>query len=735
MRAYCVCKSHKRTIAVALAILAVIIVFVAGSPVEAADYDDYVFNIDENGKLTGFSSEANGVIDVIVPYGVTSIGNRAFSAMGDYRLLSVTLPETVTSIEGVAFALGVRYLVIPPSVTDIAANALFDGMGVTLKNYILIICEEGSAAHRYAKENGFAFSLGLPDYTIPNNPTVRQIPANRRSEASEFDNTDSAYDFSLVSDIQTVVSPDGSISVMDTLNATIYEFSKDMELLRTQAFDKELKQIGAFTKDKQGNYYIFYAQEVAEGKFNENNMALVKYAPDGSKVKEIRYRAQTYGEKFSGGASGVKKPFRSGNCRMEISGNMLAVYFAREMFAANDGLNHQSSYGFIWDLPSLERLTGKAAEAWEWDYDARSASLAPLDMPTISHSFNQFILPVEGGFVFVDHGDANPRAFAFEKVVPGRRNQQIAAFRFPGGHGENFTGAVMGELAKTKSGYLFCGSYNQYEGDHPYNLFLLTVNEALTSVSDPFYLTNNTTSRGSRYGSENLTAPKLTQIGEDKFLVLWQEIGWGGGMANPRTFMCIVDGKGKVQQATKELVGAALNLNDVIRYNPVTKKVVWAKLERGSSSVEGGSIQLYAFDPFTAPHYAPPEPPPPPAEPLWPVAGGVKVVLNGQIMSFDVPPQIVNGRTMVPLRAIFEEMGAEIVWDDATKTVTATKDGTVVILTVGDVAPTVNGAAVALDQPGIIVDGRTLAPLRFVAEAFGGTVEWDGTTRTAIISK
>ena len=249
LSAYCVCK---KTLVVALAVLAAMFVFVAGSPVEATDYDDYIFNIDENGKLTGFSSETSGLIDVIVPYGVTSIGNRAFPAMGDYRLRSVTLPETVTSIESVAFELGVRYLVVPPSVTDIAAYALFDGMGTTLKDYILLICEDGSAAHRYAKENGFAFSLGLPDYTIPNNPSVQQIPANRRNEISEFYNTDSAYDSSSVSDVQTCVSPDGSISVMDTLNATIYEFSKDMELLRTQVFDKELKQIGAFTKDNKG---------------------------------------------------------------------------------------------------------------------------------------------------------------------------------------------------------------------------------------------------------------------------------------------------------------------------------------------------------------------------------------------------------------------------------------------------------------------------------------------------
>ena len=112
----------------------------------------------------------------------------------------------------------------------------------------------------------------------------------------------------------------------------------------------------------------------------------------------------------------------------------------------------------------------------------------------------------------------------------------------------------------------------------------------------------------------------------------------------------------------------------------------------------------------------------------------ISVLVDGVNVAFDVPPQILNDRVVVPLRAIFEMMGAEVNWNDETKTVTATKEGVAVVLTVGDLNPTVNGKVVEIDQPGVIVDGRTLAPLRFVAEAFGGTVTWDGDTRTAGIS-
>ena len=112
----------------------------------------------------------------------------------------------------------------------------------------------------------------------------------------------------------------------------------------------------------------------------------------------------------------------------------------------------------------------------------------------------------------------------------------------------------------------------------------------------------------------------------------------------------------------------------------------------------------------------------------------VTVILDGRRLSFDSPPQIVNDRVLVPLRVIFEAMGATVEWNNNTQTVTATKDSTVVVLTIGDVSPMINGQEVSIDQPGIIVEGRTLAPLRFVAEAFDGTVLWDGNTKVALIA-
>ncbi len=115
-------------------------------------------------------------------------------------------------------------------------------------------------------------------------------------------------------------------------------------------------------------------------------------------------------------------------------------------------------------------------------------------------------------------------------------------------------------------------------------------------------------------------------------------------------------------------------------------------------------------------------------------AAAPHVVLDGNNLTFEVPPAIENGRTMVPLRAIFEAPGASVQWDDASRTVTATKSLTVITLTIGSENAYKNGEAVSLDAPGMIVEGRTLVPLRFVSEAFGVQVGWNGDIQTVTLT-
>ena len=109
--------------------------------------------------------------------------------------------------------------------------------------------------------------------------------------------------------------------------------------------------------------------------------------------------------------------------------------------------------------------------------------------------------------------------------------------------------------------------------------------------------------------------------------------------------------------------------------------------------------------------------------------------IDGEKINFDIQPQTVNGRTMVPIRAIFEAMGATVNWDDSTKTAVCTKDNTVVKMTLNSTIEYINDVPYTMDVTPVIISGRTLAPARYVAEAFGYNVKWDEMTRTVLISK
>ncbi len=106
----------------------------------------------------------------------------------------------------------------------------------------------------------------------------------------------------------------------------------------------------------------------------------------------------------------------------------------------------------------------------------------------------------------------------------------------------------------------------------------------------------------------------------------------------------------------------------------------------------------------------------------------VTVYVDGTQVSFDQPPVIQNDRTLVPMRRIFEAMGAQVAWEESAQTVTAVHGSDVIVLHIGETALYRNGAVVyTMPVPAQILNDRTLIPLRAVAESMGASVAWDGT--------
>ena len=116
-------------------------------------------------------------------------------------------------------------------------------------------------------------------------------------------------------------------------------------------------------------------------------------------------------------------------------------------------------------------------------------------------------------------------------------------------------------------------------------------------------------------------------------------------------------------------------------------------------------------------------------------AQGIRATVNGTPVNFHgQQPTMVNGRVMVPLRGVFEHMGANVEWFPETRTVIAKTASTEIRLPVGSMNAWVDGRSIPLDSPAIVRNGRTLVPLRFTAEAMNANVDWLAESRTVAIS-
>lgn len=110
------------------------------------------------------------------------------------------------------------------------------------------------------------------------------------------------------------------------------------------------------------------------------------------------------------------------------------------------------------------------------------------------------------------------------------------------------------------------------------------------------------------------------------------------------------------------------------------------------------------------------------------------VVVDGQILELDANPLLREGRVLVPLRPIFEALGAVITWDEQARRVNALRGERLISLVMGEETAQVGGVSVPLDVPPQIIQARTMVPLRFVAESMGAEVNWDSYARRVSVN-
>jgi hypothetical protein len=119
---------------------------------------------------------------------------------------------------------------------------------------------------------------------------------------------------------------------------------------------------------------------------------------------------------------------------------------------------------------------------------------------------------------------------------------------------------------------------------------------------------------------------------------------------------------------------------------------------------------------------------------LAPICGSgesVTVVLNGRTVNFTQPPIVRTGRVFVPLRGVFEQLGASVVY--ANGQINATRHGRTISLSIGSTQATVADEPAVLDVAPFIVGDTTFVPLRFISQALGASVSWNDSTSTVTI--
>jgi len=114
--------------------------------------------------------------------------------------------------------------------------------------------------------------------------------------------------------------------------------------------------------------------------------------------------------------------------------------------------------------------------------------------------------------------------------------------------------------------------------------------------------------------------------------------------------------------------------------------------------------------------------------------GSKQMDVNVDSYELDVAPYIKNGYTMVPLRFVAEAFGAKVGWDDGTKTVDIDFAGHHIKVVIGSAEAVVDDETVTMPLPAEIVNSRTMVPVRFISEAFGFTVKWDDSTKVITVT-
>lgn len=317
-------------------------------------------------------------------------------------------------------------------------------------------------------------------------------------------------------------TPDGGLMRVEYVSGTgvvIETFTDDGG--SSTVLKCELPVFGGFFSGEDAYFLVFGQNNTAQTNTCEV-MRIVKYNKNWERQGEASvYGANTY------------VPFSSGSLRMAETGGLLFIHTCHKMYTSADGLNHQANMTFVVD---------------EADMEVKDSYYGVMNISYgyVSHSFNQFVC-TDGNYVYrVNHGDAYPRAVSITRsAVNGSITKVTNAYPLVicGTTGNNATGVSVGGAELSSDNCLIAGnSVDQsdssiYSAGAQRNIFLTVTDKSLSNTK-LIWLTDYTSGDGITPGT-----PQLVKLGDDLFLVLWEEYSKSTG--ETLTKLVTVDGDGK----------------------------------------------------------------------------------------------------------------------------------------------------------------------------------------------
>ena len=644
-------------------------------------------------------SGCTGLTGVTIPGSVKEIGESAFS--GCTGLTSVTISEGVTGIEKHAFyeCTGLTEVTIPASVETIGDGAFISC--TDLKRFRAL---------------GSPREIGFGMFGLCNALEEAVFPAVERAAVPMQSNNLLRWDYRNPYG-DTVKSclywdGDGYVRAENVDGVLIIErYSPDFRLLSSRGIEHDLTDYwGGFFIGEEYNF-IITGQENWEEDDAVPVVTMTKYSKQWEKLGQ----GSLYG-------ANTVEPFRAGSLRCAEAGGMLYIHTSHKMYTASDGRNHQANLTFTLRESDMAVTDAQYVVGFGNGY--------------VSHSFDQYILAdAEGDLVKLDLGDAYPRDLLLQKYAAKAGNEtftgrttSVSLLDIPGADGDNTTGVSAGGLGETEMAIVAVWNYNgigpsttgNISSDHN------PVRNVYFSWTDKI----NFSKDGTRIiqltdyplkGDQSAGIPVLVPTGLDGGYILWEvvQVDWSNDrvdLESPQNIAWVkYDKDGNVGEI-HTAPGALSDCQPIC----VDGKVVWY--------AAGKSVPtFYTLDESGLTARAA----------QWQAPEAVKVSVDGALVWWtDAEPFIdSNSRTMVPLRAVAEALGLTVSWDGQAREAVFTDGARTLIFPIGSTeARTGDGGVVAMDTAAVIVSSRTYAPIRYLAEYFGYKVDWDGKTKTVILT-